>query len=76
MLEIRHIAGMKNLPEVIGAVVALVVCTLMVRYLDSKTDEWGTLGLVAVCAAIVAVCLLIGWMWDRRQASERDQDHV
>lgn len=67
---------MKHFPEIFGAVVALVVCTFMVRYLASGADDWGLGLLVAVCAAIVAVCLLIGLWWDRRQASEHDQDRV
>lgn len=72
-----HIRGMRySIPDILGAVVALIFCTLMVRLLDRQSDDWGVPALVLVCGAIVALCLLIGRWWDKRQQveSERSPD--
>jgi hypothetical protein len=54
-------------PETFGTIVATIVCGALVWWLNSIKDEWSLTSFLTLCISAAALCLLIGWLVDRRR---------
>ncbi len=55
-----------DLPDTIGVIGAVIVCSLMVYWINSRFEAWGFLPGMAICVAIVGTGLLIAWRLDKQ----------
>lgn len=56
---------------IFGVVVATIVTFFLVRYLRSLADRMDILPFMAICLVGGALCLLIAWLWDKREAAQK-----
>ena len=56
---------------IFGVIVATILCTLLARYLRNLADHMSVLPFLAICAALLAVCLGLAHWSDKRDSARK-----